>query len=157
MPNKALLRTNFPLRSKFAAERGVMSNEDQSMTIIKKIVLASLLALSGCATTSAVMLESGVTYPSTQNVQIITEPPNRPFKQIAMLEARGPMNTPLTALLESMRQKAAAIGADAVIPTQDASTHQQQGLMYNPWLGGYQTIGGGTIPIIRGVAIKFTE
>ncbi len=74
-----------------------------------------------------------------------------------MLEARGPVNTPVTSLLESMRQKAAAIGADAVIPTQDASTQLQLDLIYNPWLGGYQTFGGGTIPIIRGVAIKFTD
>ena len=127
------------------------------MTRARIALLLAALVLSGCATTSAVMLESGVTYPPTQNVQIITQVPTRPFKQIAMLEARGPVNTPVTDLLESMRQKAAAIGADAVIPTQDASTHQQQGLMYNPWLGGYQTIGGGTIPVIRGVAIKFTD
>jgi len=32
--------------------------------------------------------------------------------------------------------------------------HQQQGLMYNPWLGGYQTIDGGMLP---GVAIKYTD
>jgi hypothetical protein len=63
----------------------------------------------------------------------------------------------ITDLLESMKQKAEAIGADAVIPTKNASTQTQPGLMYNPWLGGYQTIGGGTIPIIRGVAIKYTD
>jgi hypothetical protein len=103
------------------------------------------------------MLESGVTYPPTQNVQILTDVPTRPFKQIATLEARGPVNTPITDLWGSMREKAAAIGADAVIPTQDASTPQQQGLMYNPWLGGYQTIGGGTIPVIRGIAIKYKD
>jgi hypothetical protein len=134
-----------------------MPHEERKMTRARIALLLVPLVLAGCATTSAVMLESGVTYPPTQNVQIITQAPTRPFKQIAMLEARGPVNTPVTDLLESMRQKAAAIGADAVIPTQDASTHQQQGLMYNPWLGGYQTIGGGTIPVIRGVAIKFTD
>ena len=113
--------------------------------------------LSGCAQTSAVMFDDSVKYPPTHNVQIMTEVPTKPFKQIALLEARGPVNTPITDLLESMRQKAASIGADAVIATQDASTQQQQGLMYNPWLGGYQTIGGGTLPVIRGVAIKFTD
>ncbi len=127
------------------------------MTKARTVLLLVALALTGCTTTSAVMLESGVTYPPTQNVQIITQVPSRPFKQIAMLEARGPVNTPVTSLLESMRQKAAAIGADAVIPTQDASTQLQLDLIYNPWLGGYQTFGGGTIPIIRGVAIKFTD
>lgn len=125
-------------------------------TTVPLIVIAAFI-LSGCATTSAVMLESGVTYPPTQNVEILTQAPTRPFKQIALLEARGPVNTPITDLLESMKQKAAAIGADAVIPTQDASTRQQQGLIYNPWLRGYQTVGGGTLPVIRGVAIKYTD
>jgi hypothetical protein len=103
------------------------------------------------------MLEGGASYPPTNNVQILTQAPTRALKQIAMLEARGPVNTPITDLLESMKQKAEAIGADAVIPTKNASTQTQPGLMYNPWLGGYQTIGGGTIPIIRGVAIKYTD
>lgn len=127
------------------------------MTKTQVILLLAMLVLSGCATTSAVMLEGGVTYPPTQNVEILTQVPTRPFKQIALLESGGPVNTPITDLLESMRHKAAAIGADAVIPTQDASTNQQQGLMYNPWIGGYQTIGGGTIPVIRGVAIRYTD
>jgi len=121
------------------------------------ILLLVALVLSGCATTSAVMLESGVSYPATQNVQILTQAPTRPFKQIAILEASGPVNTPIPYLLESMKQKAAEIGADAIIPSEYTSTYQQQGFMYNPWLGGYQTIGGGTIPIIRGIAIKYTD
>lgn len=121
------------------------------------LLIVAAIVLSGCATTSAVMLESGVSYPATKNVQILTEIPSRPFKKIALLETRGPVGTPITALLKSMKKKAAEIGADAVIPTQDASIHQQQGILYNPWLGGYQTIGGGTIPVIRGVAIKYTN
>ncbi|MFZ2630967.1 MAG: hypothetical protein WA081_21610 [Desulfosalsimonadaceae bacterium] len=127
------------------------------MTSTRALLLLMTLILSGCATTSAVMLESNVTYPPTQNVQILTQAPTRPFKQIAMLEARGPVNTPITDLLESMRHKASVIGADAVIPSQDASTTQPQGVMFNPWLGGYQTIGGGTLPVIRGFAIKYTD
>lgn len=121
------------------------------------LLLVVAFVLCGCATTSAVMLDSGASYPPTKNVQILTQAPARPFKQIAMLEATGPVNTPLPDLLESMKQKAAAIGADAVIPTEDASTQQQQALMYNPWLGGYQTVGGGTVPVIRGIAIKYTN
>lgn len=72
-----------------------------------------------------------------------------------MLESTGPVGTPVTDILESMRQKAREIGADAVIPTHDVSQAQPQGLMYNPWLGGYQTLGGGVVPKVRGIAIKF--
>ncbi len=121
------------------------------------ILLLTTLTLSGCATTSAVMLDDVVTYAPTQNVEILSQLPTRNFKQIAMLEASGPVNTPLPELLESMRRKAAAIGADAVIPTENASKQQQPGFMYNPWLGGYQSIGGGTVPVIRGIAIKYTD
>lgn len=123
----------------------------------RAVMLLAVFILTGCATTSAVMLESGVTYRPTQHVQILTQTPTRPFKQIALLETRGEVSTPITELLESMRKKAASLGADAVIPTQDASKQQQQGIMYNPWLGGYHTLGGGTLPVIRGVAIKYTD
>ena len=129
----------------------------KEMTRTWVVILFVTVILTGCAATSAVMLEGGATYPPTQNVQIITQTPNRPFKEIAILETRGPVNSPMPSLLENMKQKAAAIGADAVIPAEDLSMNQQQGLMYNPWLGGYQTIGGGTLPILRGVAIKFTD
>jgi hypothetical protein len=61
----------------------------------------------------------------------------------------------LSDLLESMRQKAREIGADAVIPTEAASQRQPQGLIYNPWLGDYQTLGGWVLPKIRGLAIKY--
>lgn len=109
--------------------------------------------LGGCATTSVVMLEPGKTYLAVSHTQLLVKVPDRPYKQIAILESRGPVNTPLPDLLENMRQKGQEIGADAVLPTQDAS-QDSQGLMYNPWLGGYQTLGG-RVPIIRGIAIKY--
>ncbi len=133
--------------------------QEKRMVKVRLALLLAVLFLSSCATTttSAVMFESGESYPPTKNVQILIQEPIQPFKQIALLEARGMLNTPIPDLLESMRKKAAAIGADAVIPIQYESTQQQQGIMYNPWLGGYQTIGGGTLPVIRGIAIKYTD
>ncbi|WP_139223277.1 hypothetical protein [Microbulbifer thermotolerans] len=120
------------------------------------LILACLF-FSGCAQTSVLMLETSAYYSPTSSVDIIGEPPKRPYKKIAMLESTGPVNTPMTKLLESMRQKAMTIGADAVMPVQDASYQQQQGVIYNPWLGGYQTTAGGTVPKIRGIAIKYSE
>ena len=116
----------------------------------------ALVFLQACASTSAVLLDSSTQYPPTTSVQLLTELPTRPYKRIALLEARGAMNMPMPELLESLKQKAAALGADAVIPTEDASFKQSPGLIYNSWLGGYQTIGGGNMPVMRGVAIKFT-
>lgn len=111
--------------------------------------------LAGCAQTSAVVLDPSKSYPPTSNVEILVGPPTRSYVPIAMLEAIAPVGTPLPQLLESMRQKAMAVGADAVIPTENASREVPQGVMFNPWLGGYQTIGGGQVPIIRGIAIKY--
>lgn len=86
-----------------------------------------LVAVTGCATTSAVMLDPEKTYSIVSNTQLLVKAPERPYKQIAVLESRGPVNTPLPDLLESMRQKGMEIGADAVLPTQDASQNSTPG------------------------------
>lgn len=122
---------------------------------MKRALLAVVCLLPGCATTSAVMLGTN-TYAPTDYVEVLTEAPEKPFDKIAMLETRAPSGTAMTYLINSLKQKAANLGADAVVITEDASEHQPQGVMYNPWLGGYQTTGGGTLPIIRGLAIKYT-
>jgi hypothetical protein len=117
-------------------------------------LFALLLVIDGCATTRVVMLYESDKYPATTSVAILSAAPDKPCKAIAILEATGPVNTPLTDLLESMRQKAKDIGADAIIPTQDASQRQVQGHLYVPWLGEDQTMSG-VVPKIRGVAIKY--
>jgi hypothetical protein len=117
-------------------------------------LFAMLLLICGCATTSVVMLYESDKYPATTSVAILSAAPDRPCKAIAILEATGPVNTPLPDLLESMRKKAKDIGADAIMPTQDASQRQVQGHLYDPWLGEDQTISG-VVPKIRGVAIKY--
>ena len=115
---------------------------------------ALLLLICGCVTTSVVMLYESEKYPPTTSVAILSAAPERPCKAIAILEVTGPANTPLPDLLENMRKKAKDIGADAIMPTQDASQRQAQGHLYDPWLGEYQT-SGGIVPKIRGVAIKY--
>lgn len=121
------------------------------------VIFALLISvlLSACAQTSAIMLDNTATYPPSDKVEILMTPPSRPYAEIAVLETAAPVGTPLTDLLENMRQKAKALGADAVIPTQDASERTPQQLFFNPWLGGYQTLGGQTAPRIRGLAIKY--
>jgi hypothetical protein len=69
------------------------------MISTRSLDFLAALVLAGCATTSAVMLEGGETNPATDNVQILTEPPVRPFKQIAMPESRGPVGTSTPDLL----------------------------------------------------------
>lgn len=123
------------------------------------LLFAVSLVLTGCPTakTSVVMLESGAVYMPSQSVELLTSSPTRPFKAIAILETQAHAGTPMPKLLESMRDRAAEIGAHAVMPPEDASTTTPQGVMYNPWLGGYQTVGGVTVPVIRAVAIRYLE
>ncbi len=118
------------------------------------LLFALLLAIDGCATTRVVMFYESDKYPATTSVDILSVAPDKPCKAIAILETTGPVNTPLTDLLESMRQKAKDIGADAIIPTQDASQRQVQSRLYVPWLGENQATSG-VVPKLRGVAIKY--
>ena len=123
------------------------------------VLLVACAAIWGCATTntSVVMLETGAVYAPSPRAELLTNAPSRPFKAIAILETQGHGGTPMPKLLESMRDKAAAIGAHAVMPPEDASTTTPQSVMYNPFLGGYQTVGGVTVPVIRAVAIRYLD
>ena len=120
------------------------------------LILFSIF-ISGCATTSVLILDESKYYLPSQFVAILNEPPSEPYIVIAQLETRGAVGTSLPQILESMRDEAKTIGADAIIPTEDVSERQQMGLMYNPWLGGYQTLPGGKVPVIRGHAIKYKK
>ena len=113
-----------------------------------------LLVIDGCTTTRVVMLYESDQYPATRSVDILSAAPDKPCKAIALLESTGPSNTSLVDLLESMRQKAKDIGADAIIPTQGASQKQVQGHLYVPWLGEDQATSSVVLKI-RGVAIKY--
>jgi len=121
------------------------------------IIIFFIVTLNGCSVnTKAVMVEGNKHYQPTNNTQILTQYPERPYKQIAILESRGwDRNVSYPALLEDMRQKGMRLGADAIIPVQEKNDQTPQGFMYNPWLGGYHTLGGNSIPILRGVAIKY--
>ncbi len=112
--------------------------------------------LGGCATTTSINLKEGCAFPPTTNVEILPElPKDRPHVVIAILETAGAANMPLPQLLDSMREKGKELGADAVVAISGESTKSPVTLMYNPWLGGYQTIGGYDMPKVRGVAIKY--
>jgi len=125
------------------------------MLLIRTLtIITLLLIIGGCSTTRVVMLYESANYPPTTNVEILSAAPDRPCKAIAILETTGPANTPLPDLLESMRQKAKAIGADAIIPTQEASQRQVRNSLYVPWVSEGQSTDA-VVPKIRGIAIKY--
>jgi hypothetical protein len=81
---------------------------------MKILATALLLSISvvciGCATDQAARYYASEKYSAVpaEQVQILREAPDREFEVIADFQARG-------ASFESMRRKAAAVGADAVI------------------------------------------
>jgi hypothetical protein len=96
------------------------------------ILLALLLA--ACATTtSVVMLDPSKQYPPTSSVQILLKAPDRPYVEIAKLESQGIPGEPETAVLEDARERAAKIGADAIIVQESSSVYQPPVVMYDPW------------------------
>jgi hypothetical protein len=115
-----------------------------------------VLLMAGCAaTTDATLMKKGKTYPPTTEVEILFEKPTRPYEIIAILDSKGLAGVSEVVVLNNMRDKAMQIGADALLPTGRSQIQHQQGIMYNPWLGGYQSVGGGTSSTLRGFAIKW--
>lgn len=103
------------------------------------------------------MRNDSIKFPKSRYVEILDQKPDQPHVIIATLETKGGMNVSLPEILEGMRKKAKEIGADAIIPTRDVSEYKAPGFIYNPWLGGYQSLPGGRIPAIQGYAIVYNS
>lgn len=114
-----------------------------------------VLITNGCVSSKAVMRDDSVKFPKSRFVEILDQKPEEPHVVIATLETKGGLGVSLPEILEDMRTKAKEIGADAVIPTQDVSEYKTPGIIYNPWLGGYQTLPGGRMPAVQGYAIVY--
>lgn len=80
--------------------------------MIKRLLIVIFFVCLGCVH-STMLEESGVKYPSTTRVDILLEPPSRPYKQIAILESKAEKSTTAMARI---REKAKEIGADAIMP-----------------------------------------
>jgi len=101
------------------------------------------------------MLDQAEQYSPSSSVQILYEPPTTDYREIAIIESIGPSGILLPELLEDMRLKAMSLGADAIILLGTSKDRGSQGLMFNPVLGGYQTVGGGSSTTATGIAIRY--
>jgi hypothetical protein len=66
-----------------------------------------------------------------------------------------PVGTGDAELIEALREKAEEIGANGIYVLGRADQLQPQQLMFNPFLGGYQTLGGNTLPVIKAAALRW--
>ena len=131
----------------------------QRQLIIRSILLGSaffcVFLVNSCVSSKAVMRDESVKFPKSRFVEILDKKPKEPHVVIATLETKGGMGVSLPEILQDMRNKAKEIGADAIIPTRDVSEYKSPGIIYNPWLAGYQTLPGGRMPAIQGYAIIY--
>jgi hypothetical protein len=147
------------------------------MASLRHILIASALALAGCASvsTSIVELKPAEKYPPTQNVEVLLAKPGRPYTEIALLESRGEPGVPEADLLNDAREKARALGADAIVKLETERSYREPMALYDPWFepyafgwyryrpfpryrdpwGPYQVVGGGYSYQLRSMAIKY--
>jgi len=144
------------------------------MRVIFLVVLVAVLAGCASVTTRVVEMNPAVRYPPTSNVEVLFEPPQRPYVQIAVLEAEGVFGTGELELLEDMRERARALGADAIVRTESRQWYQPPTAIYDPMYdpffyprryypyspyaapyGGYRWVGGGYYYTAKATAIKY--
>lgn len=146
---------------------------------MRALLLSLLLVLlaAGCATvsTEVVQLDPARNLAPTQNVEVLFEKPKRPYIEIALLESRGAVGTGEAELLNDAREKAKALGADAIVRVEAERIYHPPVAVYDPWYdpfywpgyrfralppfphpwGTYRLIDGGYTYTLKAMAIKY--
>jgi len=119
--------------------------------MIFRIILVASLFITGCVRSSAVMLDGSPQYAPSSKVEVFFDPPNRPYKKIALIEGSGGLNVSHVRVIEDMKRKAQDLGADAIIITKDDS----QSVNTAGVIGGTFVMAGGRKPKLFAMAIKY--
>ena len=129
---------------------------DISATPACMLIGAAALVLVACATPQPEVTRGApaATYAPTVNVEMLEQPPTRPYLEIGTIDEPGEPGALRAQVLAQIREKARLMGADAVILT-DVSRRAPTTQRMNPTTGFYETVGGQVIPAFKGVAIKF--
>lgn len=148
---------------------------------MRNLILSALLPLfvSACTlvSTQVVQLDPSRTFPPTPNVEVLLEKPKRAYTEIALLESRGDIGVGEADLLNSAREKAKTIGADAIVRVDVAHLYHPPVAIYDPWpdpfywrwsryrafppfphpWGTYRVVGGGYSQTLKALAIKYND
>jgi hypothetical protein len=90
--------------------------------------LGTLHDSSGCVDLSAYSHLAGVKYPPTLKVDVLNQPPSRPYKSFAVLEYEPASTSTSLRFMEGLKTKAREIGADAIIICQPGVNQGLPGL-----------------------------
>ena len=147
------------------------------MSTIRSFIIAAALALAGCASvsTNIVELNPAQKYAPTVNVEVLLQKPARPHVEIALIESRGGSEAEL---LNDAREKARALGADAIVRLEVERIYYAPLPVYDPWFdpfwgyyrypfaplgpypygwGPYRYVGGGFSYVLKTSAIRYTD
>lgn len=137
------------------------------------VAMAVAFGALGCASvsTQVVRLDPALKLPSSTNVEILFEKPRRPYREVALLESSGMVGDGEVALLEDAREKAKALGADAIVRLEVEKTIHPPVVVYDPffmpfysryplyhyppYFAEYRVIPGGTVYTLKTLAIKY--
>ena len=147
------------------------------MKMTNHVVGCLVLLLAGCAgvSTQVVELNPAQRFPPTQNVEVLLEKPKRPYIEVGLLESRGNFGGSEATLLNDAREKARALGADAILKLETERVYHPPITVYDPWYdplywthyryrrfpsfpdpwGAYRVVGGGYEYIVKALAIKY--
>ena len=146
------------------------------MTILRCFVLTAMVLLAGCATvsTQVVELNPALKHPPTQSVEVLLQKPTRPHVDIALIESSGGSEAEM---LNHAREKAKALGADAIVKLETERVYHEPVPVYDPWFdpfywgsyrhrpfpafphpwGPYRYVGGGFSYLLKAVAIRYGD
>ncbi|HUL41987.1 MAG TPA: hypothetical protein VLV32_08815 [Burkholderiales bacterium] len=154
-------------------------------SVIQVAIGCSFVVLAGCAsvTSQVTVFDPTRHYAPTQNVVILLRFPQRPHTNIGLIEAKGTVGGSESELLEVAREKARALGADALVRLDVTSVYEPPlpvfypgyggpflwcpGYRYGPYyyppyaygpypLGSYGWTEGGNVQTLKAVAIKYS-
>lgn len=120
------------------------------------IAIFGLLFMVSCNSSKVMVYDDSANFEPTESVEILITPPETPFTVITRLDISGTLSVKsgVPELLEKLRDRAKALGADAIIPTIEGLESFKAETTYNPWV----TTSGTTrnpMNVISANAIRF--
>jgi hypothetical protein len=114
------------------------------------------LVMTGCATQPGLTVQSQMqeTYAPQSLVSAYTKPPQRPYVVIAVIKDQGTVNTSPAQIIAEIEKRAGALGANAVILTNESGRLPAQ-LSYNPSGGTYTSAPAQMVPKYSAEAIRW--
>ena len=135
---------------------------------MKATAAVCFMALAACA---------GVQPPAPPQAEMLSQPPQRPYEDIARIEARGEPGTHRRLVYDELLRKADALGADAVVRLEEYTLQNrtpapydppQRPLLGNAYPGPLQSFDPGAFPpegaelrvrgpyfVVEGLAIRY--